>query len=311
MMGDLQVVKPNQPMNVTLADLVARFLADQDVKESSRRTYKRQLRQFVRWLEATGRAEHLSTLQREDILAYKEALQAELSANSVSGYLTVVRKFFAWLETQKIYPDVTRGIKGAKKPRGFRKDTLTRGQIRKVLASIDRSTLEGKRDYALINLLVRTGIRTIEAARARIGDLRQEGGQAVLWVQRKGRDEKDDFVLLTDEAVGPIHEYLAARGERDENAPLFASLSNRNYGQAMTTRAISRVVKWRLRANGLDSPRLTAHSLRHTAISLAVEGGASLQQAQAMAGHSDPKTTMIYFHNLNRVAQGAEKYIAI
>lgn len=311
-MNNLQVVKPNQPTNVTLEDLVARFLADQDVKESSRRTYKRQLRQFVRWLEATGRAEHLNTLQREDILAFKEALLTDgLSPNTVSGYITAVRRFFAWLETQKIYPDVTRGIKGAKKPRGFRKDTLTRGQIRQVLASIDRSTLEGKRDYALINLLVRTGIRTIEAARARIGDLRQEGGQAVLWVQRKGRDEKDDFVLLTDEAVGPIYEYLAARGDRDENAPLFASLSNRNRGKAMTTRSISGVVKRHLKANGLDSPRLTAHSLRHTAISLAVEGGASLQQAQAMAGHSDPKTTMIYFHNLDRIRAGAEKCIAI
>ncbi len=60
---------------------------------------------------------------------------------------------------------------------------------------------------------------------------------------------------------------------------------------------------------GLDSKRLTAHSLRHTAITLSIKGGASLQQAQAMARHSDPKTTMIYFHNLNRLQAGAERFI--
>src|SRR5690606_41293923 len=106
-------------------------------------------------------------------------------------------------------------------------------------------------------------------------------------------------------------EYLAARGAHDDDAPLFASLSNRNRGQHMTTRSISAVVKTRLRAVGLDTPRLTAHSLRHTAITLAVQGGASLHQAQAMAGHRDPKTTMIYFHNTDRIEQAAEKRIAI
>ena len=60
---------------------------------------------------------------------------------------------------------------------------------------------------------------------------------------------------------------------------------------------------------GLDDSRLTAHSLRHTAISLSIQGGASLQQAQAMARHSDSKTTLVYFHNLERISLGAEKFI--
>jgi len=57
------------------------------------------------------------------------------------------------------------------------------------------------------------------------------------------------------------------------------------------------------------SSRLTAHRLRHTAITLALRGAASLQQAQAMARHTDPKTTMVYVHNMERVQDGAEKYI--
>ncbi len=64
-----------------------------------------------------------------------------------------------------------------------------------------------------------------------------------------------------------------------------------------------------LKRAGLDSSRLSAHSLRHTAITLALKGGATLQQAQAMARHTDPKTTLVYVHNLARVEAGAERYI--
>ncbi len=294
----------------TLQDLVETFLADQDVAASSRETYRRSVKQFILWLELTGRAENLSTLSREDILAYKQQLQAEKSSYTVSTYLTVVKKLFGWLESQKLYPDITRGVKGAKASRGHRKECLTVEQIRQALASLDRSTVEGLRDFAMFNLLVRTGLRTVEVARAQVGDLRQEAGQAVLWIQGKGRDAKDDFVLLVQETLEPIREYLTARGAVSEEEPLFCSHSDRNRGQALTTRSISRVVKQTLQAIGLDDSRLTAHSMRHTAITLAAAGGASLHQVQAMARHSDPKVTMIYFHNLDRVRAGAERYIS-
>lgn len=144
--------------------------------------------------------------------------------------------------------------------------------------------------------------------------MRQESGEAVLWIQGKGRDEADDFVLLTEETLKPIRTYLSARakllGQPADEEPLFSSCSNRNDGQPLTTRSISRLIKQALQRVGIDDKRLTAHSLRHTAITMAIKGGASLQQAQAMARHSDPRTTMIYFHNLDRIAQGAERYIS-
>jgi len=146
-------------------------------------------------------------------------------------------------------------------------------------------------------------------ARARVQDIRQESGQAVLWIQGKGRDEKDDFVLLVDETLQPLEDYLRARGASDEE-PLFCSCSNRNRGEALSTRSLSRIVKQALQAVGLDDSRLTAHSMRHTAITLAAAGGASLHQVQAMARHSDPKITMVYFHNLNRIQAGAERCIS-
>ena len=278
------------------------FLRSLDVSEKSRATYTRSLRQFISWLAETGR--HTLELQREDILAYKEYLQSSKSAYTVTLYLTSVRKLYQWLESQKIYPDITRGIKGAKKPKGFRKDTLSQEQLRETLSS-----MESLRDYAIFNLMARTGLRDIEVSRALVEDIRLEQGQEVLWIQGKGRDSKDDFVILTPEALKPIKDYLKARGKVKKDEPLFSSDSDRNRGEALSTRSISRIIKNSMRAVGLDDSRLTAHSLRHTAISLSILGGASLQQAQAMARHTDSKTTLVYFHNLERISSGAEKCI--
>lgn len=300
---------------VSLEALVDRFLAEQDVASSSKATYRRQLKKFVSWLQETGRAGRMATLDRQDILSYRDSLQAQgLSSYSVSGYMTAVRRLYEWLEARKLYPNIAREIKGAKKAKGFRKDCLTPSQLREALDGMDRDSLEGLRDFALFNLLARTGLRTIEISRARIEHLRQESGEAVLWIQGKGRAEADEFVLLTDESLRPLRQYLSLRaklqGQPADSEPLFSSCSNRNSGQPLTTRSISRIAKDAMRQAGIDDKRLTAHSLRHTAITLAIKGGASLQQAQAMARHSDPRTTMIYFHNIDRIAQGAERYIS-
>ena len=299
------------PATPALEELVSSFLAAQDISPGSKATYRRELRQFCLWLTDTGLATRMDTLRREDILAYKDHLEkAGKSAYTVSGYLVAVRRLFAWLESEKVYPDVTRGVKGAKKARGYRKDCLTPEDLRSILAAIDTSTLEGLRDYALVNLLARTGLRTIEVSRAELGDHRKESGEPVLWIQGKGRDTKDDFVLLVPATLKPLRKYLKARGQLTEYAPLFCSLSLKNYGEALTTRSISRIAKKALLRAGLDSDRLTAHSFRHTAVTLAIKGGASLEQAQAMARHSDPRTTQVYFHNVARVEAGAEKCIS-
>ncbi len=303
-MNSLPVCQQNSiELSQDLQGLIEAFLISQDISEGSRRTYQRNLRQFTAWMQENRQGEP----GRQTILQYKRDLEERgLSPYTINSYMVTVRRFYAWAETEGFYRDITRGIKGVKRARGFKKDPLTIRQIKDLLANIDRASLEGKRDYALINLLIRTGLRTIEAARADIGDIRQQSGEAVLWIQGKGRTSKDEFVLLTNETLGPINAYLQARGKAKEDEPLFISLSDRNHGERLTTRSISRIVKGQLVGVGLDNGRLTAHSLRHTAITLSLLGGASLQEAQALARHADINTTMIYSHNINRVAQAPE-----
>jgi integrase/recombinase XerC/integrase/recombinase XerD len=243
-------------------------------------------------------------------LDYKKFLSDQkLAAYTINSYLVVVRRFFAWTESKKIYPNVAKTIKAMKKPKDFRKESLSNQQIARVLKGINQSTLQGKRDFAVINLLLRTGLRTIEIQRADIGDIAKRIDEAKFYIQGKGRDAKDEYVVLTYTALKPILTYLEARGQNDVSAPLFASISDRNNGDRMTTRSISRLIKNALLKADIDDKRLTAHSLRHTAITNALKGGASLQEVKTMARHANINTTLIYSHNLERMANPAEKVI--
>ena len=284
--------------------IIDRFLEAHDIKPKSKETYRRALKQFFTYLETEG----VTRPTRETLIAYKAYLiDKQLSAYTVSAYIIALRKLFQWTESERLYANIASQIKGQKKPKGFKKDALSVKQAQKLLIDMETDTLSGARDYALVNLLVRTGLRTIEAVRANVEDIRQQGEQAVLFIQGKGRDSKDDIVILTEETLEPIRAYISMRGQGvKDSSPLFISHSDRNYGQRLTTRSVSRIVKDKLQASGLDDKRLTAHSLRHTAVTFSLIGGASIQEAQTLARHSDINTTLIYAHNLDRIAKAPE-----
>lgn len=288
------------------SSLAADFLASLDVKEISKKAYKNGLDRFLSWMEGA----RIEQPDRVSILAFKKALvEFGLSANTVNSYLVAVKRFFTYLEGIRKYPNIARDVKGLRQPRGHLRESLTIDQVREVLSKIKRKTEDGKRDYALINLMARTGLRTIEVIRADIGDIKQEGGAALLYVQGKGRDEKDDFVLLTEAALKPLRAYLRIRGTPAQDQPLFSSLSDRNRGGRLTTKTIRAVIKNKLRKIDIDSPKLSAHSLRHFFATQSLKAGAPLIQVKEALRHSSIETTQKYIHNLERIEKGAERYI--
>lgn len=290
--------------------LMQKFIDALDVdSDNSRNTYKRQIKQFFQYLSETGLINSMNKLTVDDIVKYKHFLSERVSTTTANGYLTAVRKFYAWLEAKRIFPNIAKTVKNFKKDKGHKRDDLSILQVKKILAEVRREKEKGLRDYAIINLMARTGLRDIEVSRAQIKDIRQKGGETVLYIQGKGRSSKSEFVVLTEGSLKPIQEYLQERPSCNSEEPLFTSIANRNKGQAMTTRSISRLVKEVMRKAGITSSKISAHSLRHTAITLAIDNGASLVEAQAMARHSDPKTTMQYFHNKKRIENAAEKRI--
>lgn len=288
-------------------ELYRQFIAYLDAKPKTVQTYTRALRQFANWTSANG-------IQRptfEDIKAYREELMQTHKPTTVQAYIFTVRRFFEWTESVGLYPNVAGKIKGARIDREHKKDYLTSEQVKAVLQGIDRTTLQGKRNYAIVALMITGGLRDIEVARATVEDLRTSGNNTVLFLQGKGRDEKTDYVIIPEQTERAIREYLRERGKTMPTDPLFTSLSNNSTGKAMTTRSISEVAKQSMVQAGYDSERLTAHSMRHTAVTLAlIANGGNIQEAQQFARHADISTTMIYAHNLERQNNQCSRLIA-
>jgi integrase/recombinase XerC len=158
--------------------------------------------------------------------------------------------------------------------------------------------------------MVTAGLRTIEVARANIEDLRTVADFTALYIQGKGHEEKTDYIKVVEEVEDAIRDYLNARGEKDRKAPLFASIANRDAGERMTTRSVSRIAKERLIAVGLDSERLTAHSLRHTTATLNLLNGGTVEETQQLLRHTNINTTLIYSHALERAKNNSEARVA-
>lgn len=290
------------------ADLYFNFIGFLDVKEKTADTYRKALKRLFQYFAENS----ISQPTRNDLIAFRDELKAVNKASTVKTYLTATRLFFRWLEQEGLYKNIADKIKGAKVEHGHKKDALTVDQVKDVIDTFresDDST--AKRDYAIFCLMVTCGLRTIEVVRADLEDLRTLGSKTVLYVQGKGKDEKSEYVIITREVEKAIRSYLATRttGATDK-APLFSSTSNNSKGKRLTTRTISGIVKERLKLAGLNSSRLTAHSLRHTAVTLSLLGGSTLQEARQFARHSNIATTEIYAHNLERIANPCEGIVS-
>lgn len=299
---------PSAPLaSVVVAPLFDRWIAYLDAPQKTVDTYNRNLRQFAGWIATRS----ISAPTREDVIAYRTWLLATgRKPATIQAYMSAVKLFFAWTEAEGLYPNVAEHIKGAKLDREHKKDPLTVGQIKNLLTTPDTDTEQGARDYALLLLMLTTGLRTISVAAANVGDLRTVGASSVLFYRGKGHDDKAIYVKIAAPVDAAIRAYLSMRGKLDASAPLFASVAQQNSGERMTTRSISRICKGHLREADLDSDRLTAHSFRHTAATLNLLSGGTVEETQQLLDHANINTTMIYVHALERDKNQSENRIA-
>lgn len=306
-----------QQAQIITEDLYNRFIAYVDASPKTIETYQRAVRQFFKYIFQNG----ITQPQREDVLAYRDWLKNTpidegnhkgrlRTPATVQNYITALKQFFKWTEQERIYPNVAEHIKGAKIDKGHKKDYLTSRQVKKVLANAKEESLTGLRDYAILALMLTCGLRTIEVSRAKIEDMRARGDTTALYIQGKGHEEKVDFVKLMPEVEDAIRAYLTARGATDPTEPLFTSTSNNSKGKAVSTRTVSGIVKEAFKKAGFNSEKLTAHSTRHTAVTLALANGEKLEQVKQFARHKNLETTLIYAHNLDRDKNHCEETIA-
>lgn len=271
-------------------EVLTSFLNGLDIMETSRETYRWGLVRFFKWIRSSGRS--LETLSPADIMSFKNSLMKEkLSPLTIGGYVTAVRMFYSWTETSLLYPNIARSVRPPRGRKGFRKCALSPQESASLLDYLKERSL---RDYAIVNLILRTGLRTIEVSRADIGDVVRKRGKRVLKVWGKGADEKDAYVILGQPVWGPIHEYLSQRKAYSKTDPLFVTEGKGHKGVRMAPRSIQYLCKEALKAIGLDGHEYSAHSLRHTTGVLILKNGGDWKDVQRVLRHASPATSQIY-----------------
>ena len=271
-------------------EVLTSFLNGLDIMETSRETYRWGLVRFFKWIRSSGRS--LETLSPADIMSFKNSLMKEkLSPLTIGGYVTAVRMFYSWTETSLLYPNIARSVRPPRGRKGFRKCALSPQESASLLDYLKERSL---RDYAIVNLILRTGLRTIEVSRADIGDVVRKRGKIVLKVWGKGADEKDAYVILGQPVWGPIQEYLGQRKASSKTDPLFVTEGKGHKGVRMAPRSIQYLCKEALKAIGLDGHEYSAHSLRHTTGVLILKNGGDWKDVQRVLRHASPATSQIY-----------------
>lgn len=281
------------------AELLNRFIAYVNTDSTKTiETYTRALKQFFIYLQAEG----ITQPSRSDIIAYIKQMQERgLKPTTRQSYIAAVKVFFKWTKQEGLYPDIAEHLKGAKLDREHKRENLTSSQVKQILGSIDTSTPLGKRDYCLFLLAVTGGLRTIELTRATYGDIGTAGDNTILHIQGKGHTEKTEYIVIAPQVEAALRAYIKASGGRTETQPIFISTSNNSKGQPISSRSISEILKGIMVNAGFDSDKLTAHSLRHTAITLVLMGNnGNLAEAQAFSRHENIATLMIYNHSIEK-----------
>lgn len=288
-------------------NLLERFINYLDATPKTVETYYKAIKQLINYFSLNN----INYPQREDVIAFREDLKASgHKPTTIQNYVTAAKIFFRWTAQEKLYPNIADHLKGAKLDREHKKDYLSSRQVKDVLASIDQNSEQGIRDYAMVTLMVTGGLRDIEVCRANVGDLRVCGDSTVLYVQGKGHTEKTEYVKISAPVEKALRAYLRTRGTCGQDEPLFTSISHNSRGNRLTTQSISRVVKTRLREAGYNSERLTAHSLRHTAVTLSLLAGKDITEVQQFARHVNIATTMIYNHSLDKAKNSCGEAIS-
>lgn len=294
----------NSTLNVNA--ILEPFSSSLDVSDDTKYCYVASVKYFLNWLVNNN----IERVNRQVVLDYKQYLkETYTSASTINQYLCGVRVLFQYLETMGI-PNVMSTIKSVKQNRNHKKLPLTKQQALQIQNNIDRSTLKGKRDYAIYQLCLRNGLREVELMRANIEDLDVRDNEHILYIQGKFQNEKNTFIVLCSTVMAAINEYLMARGAYKLSDPLFIGFATNKPNTRLTTRSIRRILTKLLVDNECKNTRVTPYSLRHTSISsLTRASGNDVLQAQIFARHSDINTTTIYIHEDQRITNALEKIL--
>ena len=282
------------------------FLAGQ-LSTATARAYRADVEDFFGKACEDLTVEDLRMVTPGRIVAWRNDLMQRLAPSTVARKLSSIRSLFrhaeavGMIEGNPARPELVRSPRVSQESQT---KGMTAEQARALLDAIEGEDLTAIRDRAMIELALRTGLRRAEIVGADRADLGEERGHHVLTVTGKGGERQT--VKVPVPAARALRTYLDAR--EDDCPALFISHAGNGFaGRRLSAQSVYERVAYHARAAGLED--ITPHSLRHTFVTLALDGGATIRQAQAAARHSDPKTTHRYDRRRDYLDDNAADYV--
>ena len=264
--------------------------SERGLREAAVQQYLHYIRRFERYLAAPGRP-GLRDLQPEVLREFIARAGAALSSVSMNSQCGCLRVFLRYLYREELLErDLSRAVEH---PRTYRLDRVPRSipwpEAQRLLAQVDRRGAAGRRDYAMLLLLLTYGLRACEVAALRLEDIDWRSG--VLRVAGRKAGHSTRYRLTT--AVGEaLLDYLEHVRPQVEDRHVFLTLA------APVRPAQSYVVSDRVRhwveQAGISAPRAGAHTLRHTVVQRLLDHEIPLQQIGHYVGHRSVDATQIY-----------------
>ena len=289
MSNALTILTPN-----ALDKLIDQVIADKTFGTAAR--YRDRLRHFAAWLLAKG----TPPIDKSTIADYKKCLvKAGYAASTINGHLTAVRALLREAADLNLIdaPTAERAarVKDVAEHGARVGNWLSAAEAQALIDATDRATLKGKRDRALLGLLVFCGLRRSEIAALTIGHLQTRDGHAVI-ADLLGKGGRVRTIKLPAAVARAINEWLkSSKRARTANALVFVAMRRGDHvaaGETITPQAIYDLVKEY--GARIDRPELAPHDLRRTFAKLAQRGNARLEDISMTLGHARLTTTQIY-----------------
>ncbi len=253
-------------------------------------SYRADLSQFSVWL--TPRGKTLEQIEPVDIHDYLRDFSRRAKSTSQRRLIASLRRFYQHLlAVGAIKADPTLNIDPPPRLERFPR-TLSEAQVEALLAAPDIDTPLGLRDRAMLEVLYAAGLRVSELTALKLFEVGMNEGVVRVF----GKGSKERLVPLGQVALEWVERYLSlARPQL---------LAGRNCDAVFVTRrgaGLSRQMFWHLvkrhaaRA-GIDSSRISPHTLRHAFATHLINHGADLRVVQLLLGHADISTTQVYTH---------------
>lgn len=277
-----------KPTERLLADYQTYLVETRGLAESSAQCYLDMVRPFV-LRQAVDSGLGWANMSAGDVTAFVRSDCHRRSVPSAQLLLTALRSLLGYLYVEALIdkPLTTVIPAVANSKLAGLPNALEPGEVQRLLAACDRRTNKGRRDFAMLMLLVRLGLRAGEVCTLRLGDIDWRAG--TMSVRGKG-SRFDQLPLPTD--VGEALAGYLRRGRPTVARSRTIFVSVRAPYQPLTSAAVTKAAQAAARRAGL--PAVTAHRLRHTVATRMVRAGVPLVEIGQVLRHNRLATTAIY-----------------